>query len=364
MRDALLLKLMKGEIRVKGQKQFMLSKGKITELLKLKDDGFLYHRESKDLEFKEQFNLAGLGEYFKDFAGFANNTGGYLVFGITNSPRKLIGLNSKALEQFESIDPEKITGFLLDIFSPNIDWMQTVFEVEGKKFGIFYIREAKTKPVIAKKDEGKEQIIKNGDVFFRYGGRTQKIQYAELHNIIHKRIEEQNKYWINLMLKISKIGPSNAAILDAEQGIIEKNENQILIIDEDLAKKIKFLKEGEFSEKGGATTVKLVGDVHPIDSVEIVKFEKKNLLELYPLSCKQLIDAAKEAIPSVKQGEIYDTIKANNLKKNSDYAYYIFKNRSQEEEFEKNGTVPKGITSIYNKNAVDYIVKLLKNRTL
>lgn len=342
----------------------MLSNEKLNELLKIKQDGFLYHRESKDLEFKEQFNLAGLAEYFKDFAGFANNAGGYLIYGVTNSPRRLVGLNSKALEQFESIDPEKITGFLLETFSPNIDWEQINFEVEGKKFGIFYIHEAKIKPVIAKKDEGKDQLIKNGDIFFRYGGRTQKIQYAELHNIINKRVDEQNKYWTNLISKISRIGPSNAAILDTEKGLIEKNNEQVLVIDENLTKKIRFLKEGHFSEKEGATTLKLVGDVYPINSVEVIKFKKKNLLEIYPFSCMQLIDTVRRELPTVKQGAIYDTIKANNIKTNIEYAYYIFRNRAQEEEFEKTGLVPKGIGSIYSKNAVDYIVQSLKNKAL
>lgn len=35
----------------------------IEDLLKLKDDGNLYHRESQCLEFKESFNLAGLADY-------------------------------------------------------------------------------------------------------------------------------------------------------------------------------------------------------------------------------------------------------------------------------------------------------------
>lgn len=48
----------------------------IEELLRLNDDGYLFHRESRELEFKEQFNLAGLTEYFRDFAAFANTAVG------------------------------------------------------------------------------------------------------------------------------------------------------------------------------------------------------------------------------------------------------------------------------------------------
>lgn len=35
----------------------------INDLLRLTDDGYLFHRESQELEFKEQFNLAGLKDY-------------------------------------------------------------------------------------------------------------------------------------------------------------------------------------------------------------------------------------------------------------------------------------------------------------
>ena len=75
----------------------------------------------------------------------------------------------------------------------------------------------------------------------------------------------------------------------------------------------------------------------------------------------QLIDSIKAEFPDVKQGKIYDAIKANNIKTNIDYAYYIFRNRAQEEAYEKSGLVPKGVSSIYSKNAADYLVQLLKN---
>ena len=79
----------------------------VKELLKTKGS-YLYHREGQELEFKEQFNLGGLADYFRDFAAFANNRGGYLIFGVKNSPRLLTGLRRFSLEQFEKIDPETI----------------------------------------------------------------------------------------------------------------------------------------------------------------------------------------------------------------------------------------------------------------
>jgi len=108
----------------------------INELLRVKDL-YLYHRESQELEYKEQFNLAGLANYLRDFAGFANNIGGYIIFGVKDSPRIPVGLNNSSLDQFNKIDPERISGYLLDTFSSEIRWDQVVIRNSIKSFGVF-----------------------------------------------------------------------------------------------------------------------------------------------------------------------------------------------------------------------------------
>jgi predicted HTH transcriptional regulator len=333
----------------------------IHELLRITSLGNLFHREGQELEFKEQFNLAGLADYFKDFAAFSNNKGGYLIFGVTDAPRKLKGLTESSLEQFERIDPEKISGFLLEIFSGNISWEQGVIRFQEKFFGVFKISPASIKPIIAKKDEGKENTIKNGEVYYRYGGRTQKIQFPELESIINKRIEQNNLQWLDLMAKIGKAGPNNAAILDTEKSIIEKDDTKILVLDENLANKLKFIKEGEFVEKNGSNTLKLIGDVLPINKVEVIKKVKENLLKEYPISARELITEIKRYLPDCKEGLIYNIIKENGIKDNTDYAAYNFRNKKQEDEYTQAGKLPKGIPSIYNFKAVEFIIKLIKN---
>ena len=142
----------------------MIQIDEIKELLRLRSDGNLRHRESQTLEFKESFNFAGLSEYFRDFAAFANNKGGWLIFGVKDRPkRELIGLSDKSVEQFDKIDPEKISGFLLNLFSGDIVWEHDIVEINSMNFGVFFIAEAKVKPIICKKDEGE---IRNGEIYF------------------------------------------------------------------------------------------------------------------------------------------------------------------------------------------------------
>jgi len=66
-------------------------------------------RESTSLEFKEAFNWSNNSKYAKTMAGFANNSGGYIVFGVANRPRRAVGMRNA---RFDDIDPADIAEFL------------------------------------------------------------------------------------------------------------------------------------------------------------------------------------------------------------------------------------------------------------
>lgn len=339
----------------------MIDEDHIKDLLRIKDK-YLFHREGQELEFKEQFNLAGLADYFRDFAAFANNRGGYLIFGVKDSPRIPVGLSNTSFDQFDKVDPQKITGFLLEIFSSDIRWEQATIKIKGKKFGVWRVYPAHTKPIIAKKDEGKDQIIKNGEIYYRYAGRTQKIQFAELENIINHRVEQNNNQWLDLMKKIGHAGPQNAAILDTEKSLIEKDESRILVLDEDLAQKLKFIKEGQFVEKDGASALRLVGDVVPVDRVEVIKKIREDLLKTYPFTATQLAKEIQKILPNVSRNLIWATIAENDLKNSTDYAAFVFSSNSAKQKYEETGD-PGYAPSIYNQRAIDFLINVLKQST-
>lgn len=268
-------------------------------------------------------------------------------------------MSDKSIEQFEKVDPEKITGFLLEIFSSDIEWAQASVKIDDMRFGVLRVLPAQTKPVIARKDEGKDQIIKNGEVYYRYGGRTQKVQSAELESIINRRIEQNNQQWLDLMSKIGRAGPQNAAILDTEKALIEKNDTRIMVLDEGLASKLKFIKQGEFVEKDGAMALQLVGDVVPVNQVEVVKKVKENLTKHYPLSAFELADEVKSQLPHVRRSDVWRCIRENDLKSNTDYSAYNFRNKKQEDAYRASGAFPAATPSIYNQVAVEFLVKVL-----
>jgi len=166
---------------------------------------------------------------------------------------------------------------------------------------------------------------------------------------------------MDLLSKIGKAGPQNAAILDMERSSIEKGSSQILVIDDVLPSKLKFIREGNFSEKKGAETLKLVGDVMPVNQVEVVKHVKENLLKEYPLSAMNLLGEVKRRVHGVKTRDVWAAVQENGLKTNRNYAAYNFRNRAQEERFDNTGN-PGANPVIYNSAAVDFVEKVIRNQ--
>jgi hypothetical protein len=217
----------------------------------------LISRESGSLEFKESFNWSNRDDYARTMAGFANAHGGYLVFGVGNKPRKMVGLKSA---NFEDIDPSSISEFLNDLFSPEIHWSMRIYELGGLTFGLIHVGEHSQKPVVARKNSGK---TKEGDVLYRYRGRTERIKYPELRELLEEQRRRDQRTWLRQLSRIARIGVSNAAVMDLETGKVT-GRGGTFVIDAELLPKLKFIKEGQFAEKAGAPALRLVGDLQPV----------------------------------------------------------------------------------------------------
>ena len=61
-------------------------------------DGTLKSRESNTVEFKEAFNKNSTAKYGKTMAAYSNNRGGYIIFGVKDKPRNIIGLKNDNFE--------------------------------------------------------------------------------------------------------------------------------------------------------------------------------------------------------------------------------------------------------------------------
>lgn len=255
-----------------------LSDDVLSDLFRISDSDptRIIKREDSRVEFKTSYSHAGMAEYFRTIASFANNKGGYIIFGIGNNPRSLIGLKDRKLDQFESLKTEEFTKNLCEYFAPEIKWSHVTYDFSNLKFGVIYVYPLEQKPAVCKKvyDHSQENYsLKEGDIYYRYGGRSEKIHYAELLRIIDENRNKEEEKWLKFITKASKIGIDNACLLDIESGWISGNKGQILI-DESLLKKLAFIKEGEFNEVSGKPTLKIIGNVE-VCSKEIIVMNSK-----------------------------------------------------------------------------------------
>lgn len=239
------------------------SRDKLNEIFKIspKNPDRTSSRESSNLEFKESFGWNSLAKYLKTAAGFSNARGGYIVYGIGRKPHKLIGLKGKSLQLFEEIDPAKLSGHLSDHFAPEIKWEMHEHEIEGKAFGLIYVFECEDKPVVCKKEA--ESILKEGDIYYRYRGRSERIKYSELKTILEQKRENEQRLWMKHVSQISRIGVRDVGIFDFHTGLVTGTKNSFLI-DESLLSQLSVIREGALIDEKGKPVFKLTGSLEAV----------------------------------------------------------------------------------------------------
>lgn len=244
----------------------------------------LITRESTSVEFKKNFSKGpAWNGYGKTIAAFANTKGGCIVFGVTNNPRKLEGMTNN---HFETLDPEEFTNFLNEKFSPEINYHPHVHEMNGKKFGVLYIYESQEKPVIARTNGGDK--IFEGDVYYRYRGRSEKIKYPELRRILEEQRRQEQAMWLRHLQNIATIGATNAAVFNPFDGKIT-GKSGTFIIDKKLLPKLQFIREGEFREVTGAPAIRLVGEAQVLAAGEV--HTTQIVIERQAIHSREIIEA-------------------------------------------------------------------------
>lgn len=225
----------------------------------------IINRESTTIEFKESYHRNVI-QYFRTIAAFANRNGGYIIFGVKDSPRELIGLDNKRLNEFENLKIEEFTQKLNEYFSPEINWLTCTFEFREKHFGVIYVHALKNKPCICKKNNDssdKRLSLKEGEIYYRYSGRSERIRYTELSAIIEETRKNEAHQWFDLIKKAARIGVENSVLLDLSTGKLSNNGTPI-VIDEKIVKQIAFIHHGRFVETGGTPTLRVIGELKGI----------------------------------------------------------------------------------------------------
>jgi len=219
-------------------------------------------RESSKLEFKENFNFGSLPKYARTMAAFSNNEGGYIVFGIGDNPRDLLGMSN---DQFDKLEPERLTTELQKFFDPEIKWERYTYSYNDKLFGLIYTHECPVKPIISKQTVEQGEHIRESDIYYRYRAKNERIKYAELYAIIEERQTNNFQKWLDFIQTVAKIGVDNAAIIDLLEGTLSGPGGKLLI-SEKMIEKVKFIQEGRFDDTGGDPAIQVVAKAEVVDT--------------------------------------------------------------------------------------------------
>ena len=179
------------------------------------------------------------------------------------------------------------------MFAPEIIWDCGTFVVEREKggtddsgnetietvelhIGWLYAEEAEWKPIIAQKVDNGEKIS-NGDVFFRYRGRNDKIRYGEMSRIIEERATKEREGLLKLFEIIRKSDTANLGIVNYGSGKITTPYGVDVAFDRKLVtqvlKKAKFIKEGSFNETEGIPVIRVTGNIDLAEEVPVPELD-------------------------------------------------------------------------------------------
>lgn len=252
-------------------------------MLELNVRGYVKQRESQVLEFKESFRYGdSLFEYARSLVGMANNQGGSIVFGVRDKPHEPVGLSDN---RFEIFDAKALNKVFLEYFSGDVDWHSNTLEFFAKRFGVLSVSESKVKPIVCTKNHNKKNL-REGAIYFRYRGETKEIRGYELVALLQSEREKEKLLWMKHIQSIAQIGPQSAQILDTYTGQMNVSGAKI-IIDKQLVGKLNLIKEGQFSEKDGAPTLRLVGDLESLLDHDHVVFTEN----AYPHTQGSILEA-------------------------------------------------------------------------
>lgn len=216
----------------------------------------LVSRESQRLEFKKTFGWNSKDEYARSMAAFANNRGGYIVFGVKPKPHDLLGVNNA----FDRLDDAEVSSYLASALAPELEWSRFSFELAGVELGVIAVAPCRRGPVVSQRNDG---VLKDGAIYYRYRAQTRQAQYTEIRHILDGMIAREREDLLKLMGRLVTVGPGEVALFDFQNAELLGRAGA-MVIDEDVLRRVKFIKEGRLDDREGAPTLRVLGDVVPV----------------------------------------------------------------------------------------------------
>lgn len=215
-------------------------------------------RERKDLEFKQNITENDKRKALKAVSAMCNNVGGRIIFGISDSPRSVVGVVANDIPDESS---------WVDIFSKYLSYCPDL-EIHEHKIDHLLIFELLIKPIprppcifiknLAERNSDGKIIAHQGMIYFRHAGQSRPATQSDLIYMLEKRDDSVRNSIIGLIERAQTVGFDNVAVADLsshEAG----GDNVTLYVPEQAAEKLNVVDRGRLVSDQGAPAYELKG---------------------------------------------------------------------------------------------------------
>lgn len=218
---------------------------------------YLADGETSEQECKAEFVPKRLEPIIRAIAALANNRGGFIFIGVSDADARVTGMQGTA---FQDTDVVRITDRAKTLLSPTPIFSKDVIELGGALVGVLHVEKHPHPPVIVCRDANG---LEDGAILFRYPGQSAKIKFGDLLDMLRERDRAAQQVLLTNASRLTDIGPDQALIVDTDKAELAAGDKRI-VIDRALAEQLEFIREGQFDERQGAPTLKLMGEVHTV----------------------------------------------------------------------------------------------------
>lgn len=223
-------------------------------------------REGKRREFKRQPAAGDMLRYGKTLAAFSNTDGGVIVFGVTDAPRSIVGVD----DAFP--DEANWANSLRNAFAPEIDFTVREYVIDGRTVIAVGVDRGRDLPIVCLRDSsvdrvvnGKtksEALLQQGAIYYRQAGQTRPIHHLELRSMLERRDADRLAAFMQNLKIISEVGPDKIGILDMSKGAADGDTTR-LYLSRETARHLNFIERGRFveSEDEGDPAYMVIGSV-------------------------------------------------------------------------------------------------------
>lgn len=208
-------------------------------------------REGKHREFKRQPANGDMLRYGKTLAAFSNTDGGVIVFGVTDAPRSIVGIDGAFP------DEANWANSLRNAFAPEIDFSVREYIVSGRAVVAIGVDRGRDLPISCLRDSSVERIVngrprseallQQGAIYYRQAGQTRPIYHLELRTMLERRDADRLAAFMQNLRIISEVGPDKVGILDMSKGAARGDATR-LFLSRETAQHLNFIERGRFVE--------------------------------------------------------------------------------------------------------------------